>query len=314
MRKSNNTLLGLYRLMMVTRTLDKVIGAFQANYHALEGEEGTVAGVYFGLRRDDMVVAHYRGMLSAAYAKGADLRKLLGGNLGKSTDYTHGRCRTEICGPAEFNVFGLYSGTLGVPLGYAVGAALAAKMDQRDNVAVGVFGDGTSNRGDCHESMNMAAAMRLPIVFVCQNNQMAVSTRAKDMVCGSIAARGTAIGIPSVEVDGNDVLTVHEAMQTAVAAARAGEGPSLVECVTYRMGGHQSRSPWPDLRDPKEINEWREKDPVNQFRAFLIGEGVLDKAGLDLIDSEVEEEVNRAADQADEPSTLADLGVDQVYA
>jgi acetoin:2,6-dichlorophenolindophenol oxidoreductase subunit alpha len=313
--KSNQTLLDLYRLMRVTRTLDRVIGAHDGHWHGLEGEEATIAGVYHGLRRSDVVAAHYRGMVSAAYAKGADLRVLLAGCLGKATSYHRGRHRSDICGPPEFNVIGLYSGSLGPPLGYATGAALAAKIDGRDDVAVGVFGDGSSSRGDCHEAMNMASVMKLPVIFVCQNNQIAISTAASAGVGGEVARRGEGFGMPGQRIDGNDVLAVHDAMQTAIARARAGEGPSLIECLTYRVAGH-FYSDAEEYRDADEVAAWRRRDPIAAFRALLDLQGVLDEAGLEAIDREVEAEVGTAWQLAmDDPlPDSTDLGVDEVFA
>ncbi|MBM3556323.1 MAG: thiamine pyrophosphate-dependent dehydrogenase E1 component subunit alpha, partial [Alphaproteobacteria bacterium] len=229
-KQGNATLLDLYRLMALTRAIDKVIAKEDGHWHGLEGEEAAVAGLYHGLQPGDIVAPHYRGSLTAARAKGADLRKLLAGVLGKVTSYNRGRYRSDVCGPPQFGLIGLYSGALGPPVSYATGAALAFKLDKKPNVALAVFGDGSSSRGDCHEAMNMASVMKLPVVFACQNNQVAISTTAKDRVGGrSIADRAIGYGMPGQAVDGNDVLAVHEATQAAIARARAGEGPTLLD-------------------------------------------------------------------------------------
>ncbi|MEM9011238.1 MAG: thiamine pyrophosphate-dependent dehydrogenase E1 component subunit alpha [Pseudomonadota bacterium] len=313
--RTNETHAGLYRLMTLTRTLDRVIGAHDGHWHGLEGEEATIAGVYYGLRPGDVVAPHYRGMVSAALAKGADLRTILAGCLGRRTAYHGGRHRSDICGPPEFGTIGLYAGSLGPPLGYALGGALAAQLDRRDDVAVGVFGDGTSSRGDCHEAMNMAAVMSLPMIFVCQNNQIAISTEVGAAVGGSVAARGPAVGMPGVTVDGNDVVAVRDAMDEALARARRGDGPSLIECATYRVAGH-FYSDAEDYRDADEIAAWRDRDPITRYRQYLVREEVMEEADLDAIDADVTAEVDTAfkAAEADPLPEADDLAPTAAFA
>ncbi len=315
MTLSNQGLLELFRLMTLTRQLDGVMGKHDGHWHGLEGEEAIVAGVYHGLRETDIIAPHYRGSVVAAYIKGADLHKLLAGVLGKVTSYNLGRYRSDVCGPPEFNIIGLYSGSLGPPLAYATGAALAAKLDGEGNVAVAVFGDGTSSRGDCHEAMNMASVLKLPIVFVCQNNQFAISTRSSKGVGGSIAARGAGYGMPGIEVDGNDVLAVHDTVQAATARARNGDGPTLIDAISYRVAGH-FYSDEEDYRDADEVAAWRERDPIAAFRRFLIAEGVIDEAGLAKIEVAAKQEAETAMSQAkSDPDPGPELlGIDEVYA
>ncbi len=315
MTRSNSTLLELYELMTLTRALDRVLGQHDGHWHGLEGEEATIAGVYHGLRPTDVVAPHYRGAVSAALAKGADLKTIMAGCLGRQTAYHRGRHRSDICGPPELGLIGLYAGSLGPPLGYAAGGALAAKLDGRDDVAVGVFGDGSSSRGDCHEAMNMAAVLKLPMVFVCQNNQIAISTEVREAVGGRIADRGPATGMPGVQVDGNDVIAVKDAMDQALARARGGEGPSLIECLTYRVAGH-FYSDAEDYRDQDEIARWRHKDPMARFRKLLVDQGVEAEPVLDAADARILEDVQTAFDTAlGEPvPTEADLAPETVYA
>ncbi|WP_165390278.1 thiamine pyrophosphate-dependent dehydrogenase E1 component subunit alpha [Thalassococcus sp. S3] len=297
MRKDNQVLEGMYRLMSLTRALDQVLGKHDGHWHGLEGEEAVTAAVYYGLRDRDVVAPHYRGAVTAALAKGADMSRLMAGFLGKSTAYHKGRHRSDVCGPPELGLIGLYGGSLGPPLGYAAGAALAAKLDGRDDIALAVFGDGTSSRGDCHEAMNMAAVQTLPIIFVCQNNQIAISTPLSGGVGGSIAARADGFGMPGHTVDGNDVLAMRGAMDAAIARARAGEGPTLIEARTYRVAGH-FYSDAEDYRDADEIAAWRAKDPVARYRRYLIDEGVMTEAGMDALDADLVAEVNAAFETA----------------
>src|SRR5690606_15741095 len=184
----------------------------------------------------------------------ADLRRLFAGLDGRVTSHTRGRYRSDVCGPIEVGVIGLYSGALGPTLEYAAGAALAAKLDGNGAVALAVFGDGSASRGNFHEALNLAAVMKLPVVFVCQNNQYAISTPSAQEHGGSIVDRAPGYGIPGERVDGNDVEAVHEAVASAIARARAGDGASLLEAFTYRLGGHMSADTAP-YRSKEEVDE-----------------------------------------------------------
>ncbi|MCP5370837.1 MAG: thiamine pyrophosphate-dependent dehydrogenase E1 component subunit alpha [Hyphomicrobiales bacterium] len=315
MTQSNETLLDLYRLMVVTREVDLAVSEIDGHWHGCDGEEAVVAAAYMGLRDGDTVAPHYRGSLVAAYARGADLARLFAGIMGKATSYNRGRYRSDICGPPEFGVIGLYSGALGPPLSYATGAALAAKLDGTDAVAMAVFGDGSSSRGDCHEAMNFAASLKLPVVFLCQNNQVAISTPSRDRVAGTVADRALGYGMPGVQVDGNDAVAMVDAVAEARARARRGEGPSLIEGLTYRARGHFVS----DAADPRprdEVEAWRARNPIRLFRDRLAGDGVADTAHLDAIDAEVRDQVAAAMAQAQtDPEPGADvLGADDVYA
>ena len=308
------TKLGLFRLMAFSRALDRVIGSHDGHWHGLEGEEAAAAGVYHGLRPTDVLAPHYRGSPLASYAKGADLRRLIAGMFGKPAGFNLGRHRNDVCGPWEHKLIGLYSGSLGPPLGYATGAALAMKMDGRDDAAVAVFGDGVSSRGDCHEAMNLASVRALPVVFVCQNNRYAISTRADQGVGGQVVKRAEGFGMPGVLVDGNDVLAVHGAMRDALARARSGEGPTLIEARTYRVAGH-FYSDQEDYRDQGEVAAWRARDPIEAFRELLTDEGVK-PSELTAMEEEVAGEVQAAFDQArqDPDPTGDDLDPAAVHA
>ncbi|MBM3557924.1 MAG: thiamine pyrophosphate-dependent dehydrogenase E1 component subunit alpha [Alphaproteobacteria bacterium] len=244
------------------------------------------------------------------------MRKLLAGVLGKVTSYNRGRYRSDVCGPPQFGLIGLYSGALGPPVSYATGAALAFKLDKKPNVALAVFGDGSSSRGDCHEAMNMASVMKLPVVFACQNNQVAISTTAKDRVGGrSIADRAIGYGMPGQAIDGNDVLAVHEATQAAIARARAGEGPTLLDLRTYRVAGHFV-SDQIETRPKDEVAAWRARDPIALFRKRLIAEGVATEALLDKLFAEAMDEAESAmATAKTDPEPGPELlGPQDVYA
>jgi TPP-dependent pyruvate/acetoin dehydrogenase alpha subunit len=315
MSTRDETWRALYRLMLVVRETDRVIGAIDGHWHPALGEEAVIAGCYHGLRADDMVAPHYRGMLAASYARGADLRRLFAGLDGRVTSHTRGRYRSDICGPFEVGVIGLYSGALGPTLEYAAGAALAAKLDGNGAIALAVFGDGSASRGNFHEAVNLGAVMKLPVVFVCQNNQYAISTPSGQEHGGSIVDRAPGYGIPGVRVDGNDVVAMHEAIGAAVARARAGDGPTLLEAFTYRLGGHMSADTAP-YRSQDEVEQWARRDPIALHEARLAAEGILDAPGAARMKEEVAREVALAMSQAREDPMPGPevLGIDRVFA
>jgi TPP-dependent pyruvate/acetoin dehydrogenase alpha subunit len=196
-----------------------------------------------------------------------------------------------------------------------VGIALAAKLQKKDYITVAYFGDGACNRGDVHESMNMAAVMKLGIVFVCENNGYAISTPASfHTPVPDIAVRAQGYGMPGVVVDGNDVLAVYEAAQNAYEKARTGEGPSFLECKTYRWRGHSERDPR-DLRPAEEIEEWKAKCPIERLTDYLLKHKMADAKLLDQIRSEVKAEVDDAVAFAESsPYPPAEEALLHVYA
>jgi TPP-dependent pyruvate/acetoin dehydrogenase alpha subunit len=306
----------MYELMLTSREIDRVAGAADAHWHACEGEEAVLAACYCGLRADDWVAPHYRGMLPAALARGADLRQLFAGLTGKATSPSFGRYRSDICAPIEFNLIGLYSGALGPTLSYAAGVALAAKLDARDAVAIAVFGDGTSSRGDFHEAVNLAAVLALPVVYVCQNNQFAISTPSQRGVgARSIADRGAGYGIPGVAADGNDPIGLRAAVEVAIARARAGQGPTLIEALTYRVAGHLVADP-AAYRSADDVAAWRERDPVARLRAHLVERGMLDAAADAALRERLRTQADAAMSQAQaDPDPAPDaLAADRVFA
>ena len=316
MSLTNDELLSTYQYMVKGRMVEQAITKMKGNYHPAEGEEAVIVGSFYNLRQDDVIVPHYRGALIAYIMRGASLRRLFAGILGKETSYTRGRYRGDIWGPLELNIIGMYAGALGPTISLATGAALAAKLKKTDSVAVVSFGDGTSNRGDFHEAINLASVLKLPIVYVCQNNQFAVSTPAcRALGCHSVADRAIGYGIPGVEVDGNDVAAVHGAVREAVNKARQGDGPSLIEALTYRVGGHMSSDP--ALYRPKEeIEKWKRKDPIVRLQKKLINIGVLTNNEIEEIRKNMEEEISVAVKQAEEDPWPGEqvLGLDDVFA
>lgn len=304
----------MLRWMLLSRQLERACCRLNPRWFPAEGEEATIVGTFYGLRPDDWLAPHYRGPFVVYAMRGAALDRLVGQALGRANGYARGRA-VPFTGPVELNVTPWVAGDLGTSLSVAVGAALALQYDGTDRVCVLSFGDGTANRGDFHEALNLAACWKLPVVFVCQNNQYSISLPASSYLPAPVADRAAGYGVPGARVDGNDVLAVHEAVQAAVARARSGAGPSLIEAVTYRLAGHwaadQAR-----YRPAEEEATWRQRDPIPRFERELLERGALDERGLADLRASVEAEVARAVDlaQAAPAAGPADLGLDEVLA
>ena len=208
------------------------------------------------------------------------------------------------------------AGDLGTSIGVATGIATGFQYERGDRVVVCSFGDGTSNRGDFHEALNLAAVWKLPIVYVCQNNQYSISLHLSQVLASdTIAARAAGYGMPGLAVDGNDVLAVTTAVQDAVQRARAGLGPTLIEAQSYRLGGHWAADPGGYRRD-EDVAAWRARDPIARLERQLLDQGTLNPTDQDRIWSDVRDEVNRAVAvaQAAPSCEEAGLGLDEAFA
>ena len=236
--------------------------------HCYIGEEAVAVGVCAALERDDQIISTHRGH-GHCIAKGADLNRMMAELYGRETGYCKGKGGSMHIADFSIGMLGA-NGIVAGGLSIITGAALAAQLDGRERVAVGFFGDGASNAGPFHESLNIAAQWNLPAIYVCENNLWAVNTPASEAVSvEDVATRGSGYGIPGVVVDGNDVLAVYDVTRTAVARARAGEGPTLIECKTYRHRRHTERPNQPDHRTAAEIEEWMKKDPIERLVRLL---------------------------------------------
>lgn len=306
----------LYRWMVLCRELERACARTNPRWFPADGEEASIVGTFYGLRPDDIIAPHYRGPFVTYLMRGAELGRLVGQVLGKVNGYTKGRA-VAFSGPVALNIVPWVAADLGTSLSVATGAALGFAYEQEggaanDRVVVVSFGDGTANRGDFHEAINLAAVWKLPIVFVCQNNQYAISLPLSTYVAGpSIAARAAGYGIPGRVVDGNDVLAVNDAVQEAVARARAGDGPTLIEAQTYRLAGHWAED-LATYRPPEELARWSERDPLLRARQQLRATGVAE-AGLSALETEARAEVERAFAEASRLDDVgpAELGLDE---
>ena len=310
----------MYRLMYLCRHLEATCCELNPRWFPAEGEEAAIVGAFYGLRPDDFASPHYRGPFTPYLLKGASMARLIGQALSKSIGHSRGRS-VAFTGPAGADAAPWVAGDLGTSLSVAVGAALSFSMDREggngagDRVSLVTFGDGTANRGDFHEAINLAAVWKLPAVFVCQNNCYAISQHVSGYIAGpTIAARAAGYGVPGVAVDGNDVLEVHEAVQEAVGRARAGEGPSLIEAQTYRLGGHWAEDP-SHYRSPEEVAEWRKRDPLILQRRRLI-KACVGEEELRSLEVGVAAEIEAAVDEAQRAGDPgpADLGIGEALA
>ena len=271
-------------------------GLIHGTMHLSIGQEASAVGSCLGLRDSDQITSTHRGH-GHCIAKGADVARMFAEFFGKETGYCRGRGGSMHIADVTRGNLGA-NGIVGGGLPIAVGAALSMKMQGRDDVVVCFFGDGANNEGAFHEALNMAAIWKLPVVFVCENNKygMSVSTERSTAV-PRIADRAAAYAMPGVTVDGNSVSAVAEAVDGAVARARAGEGPSLVENLTYRQRGH-SRSDRNRYRSKEEIKAWIARDPIPRFEAEIREYGIMDEGAIAALRAEVEAEIAAAIEFA----------------
>ena len=264
--------------------------------HCYIGEEAVAVGVCSALTVDDKIISTHRGH-GHCIAKGADLNRMMAELYGRETGYCKGKGGSMHIADFGIGMLGA-NGIVAGGLPIILGAGLAAQMDGKGGVAVCFFGDGASNAGPFHESLNIAAKWKLPILYVCENNLHAAQTPASmTLAQPDVAARAQGYGIPGEIVDGNDVVAVHAVATRAVDRARSGEGPTLIECKTYRWRAHTERKGQVDHRDPAELAAWKAKDPVAHLAARMkTGQGGFTDAEFAAMDAEILAEIQAAVD------------------
>ena len=290
---------------------DKIYGVV----HCYIGEEAVAVGVCSALREDDQIISTHRGH-GHCIAKGADINRMMAELYGRETGYCKGKGGSMHIADFDIGMLGA-NGIVAGGIPIITGAAFAAQLRGAGSVAVCFFGDGASNAGSFHESINIAASWNLPIIYVCENNLWAVNTPSKaSMPIDDIATRATAYGIPGIVVDGNDVLAVREVATEAVDRARNGEGPSLIECKTYRHRRHTERATQPDARPHNEVSEWMEKDPIDRLKMALnTQQGQLTDSEWEAMDQEIIKLVDTAATFATtSPFTPVEAAGEDVFA
>jgi pyruvate dehydrogenase E1 component alpha subunit len=286
--------LALKRMHLVRRFEESAEDSYQrgltyGTMHLSIGQEASAIGATMFLRKTDYISSTHRGH-GHCIGKGADVGKMFAEFFGKETGYCRGRGGSMHIADVESGNLGA-NGIVGGGIPIAVGAALAFKKQKRDDVALSFFGDGANNEGSFHESLNIAAVWKLPVIFLCENNQYGMSTStAKSTAVKDIATRALAYDMPGVVVDGNSIADVGAAVAEAIARARRGEGPTLIEAKTYRTRGH-SRSDRNRYRTKEEIETWRSRDPIPRFESELIDLGLMGAAEIDAVRAEVEAEI-----------------------
>ncbi len=287
-------LLKLYRAMVTGRRFDERLLALQrqgriGTFPPTSGQEAAHLGAVAVLNEDDWMVPAFRETAAEIW-RGRSLESVIVANAGFSE-----AALLDPPGPTL---------PIAVPVGsqmlHAVGIGWAARYRGQDQVALTFFGDGATSEGDFHEAMNFAGVFQVPVIFVCQNNQWAISIpRTRQTRSATIAQKALAYGVPGIQVDGNDVLAVYAAVAEAAARARAGEGPTLVECETYRLTMHTTADDPKRYRTDDEVERWRRKDPITRFETYLQRRRLLSKVKIEAIAAEVLEDIQAAVDAAE---------------
>lgn len=308
------------QMLTIRRFEEKAIELFEhnlirGNVHPCIGQEAVSVGICSNLRREDFMVNTHRGH-GNCIAKGADLKRMMAELLGKSTGYCKGKGGSMHIADFEGGNLGA-NGIVGGGLPIAVGAGISIQNRGTDQVVACFFGDGASNQGTFHESLNLAALWRLPVVFVCENNLYALSTPVREAISvPHISDRAMAYGIPGFNIDGNDVIEVYSKMKEARERAKAGEGPTLLDCITYRFFGHFTGDPGRGItyRSKEEMDQWQNRCPIKKLRERLIKEKMMTEEMEKTIESNVKASIEKAVQFAKEsPFPLPDEAVQDLF-
>ena len=301
-------LMRMLRRMMLIRRFDETViemvqrGEMVGAAHCYIGEEAVAVGACAALRDEDYITGNHRSH-GHPIAKGGDVRRAMAELLGKSTGFCKGKGGSMHLADFSIGILG-ESGIVASALPVAVGAALGSKMQGNDRVVVSFFGDGASNQGACHEAMNLASIWKLPVIFLCENNQYAVTTHFNDSVAvENISDRAVAYNMPGVLVDGQDAISVYEATVEAVARGRAGLGPTLLEARTYRYQDHSeglNRILRESYRSDEEVEYWRNRDPIDIHAKALVEQGIATQEEVEAVRSDVAATIEEALEFARE--------------
>jgi pyruvate dehydrogenase E1 component alpha subunit len=308
------------QMLTIRRFEEKAIELFEhnlirGNVHPCIGQEAVSVGICSNLRREDFMVNTHRGH-GNCIAKGADLKRMMAELLGKSTGYCKGKGGSMHIADFEGGNLGA-NGIVGGGLPIAVGAGISIQNRGSDQVVACFFGDGASNQGTFHESLNLAALWRLPVVFVCENNLYALSTPLRESLSvPHISDRAKAYGMTGFHIDGNDVIEVYSKMKEARERAKAGEGPTLLECITYRFFGHFTGDPGRGItyRSKEEMDQWQNRCPIKKLRERLIKEKMMTEEMEKTIEANVKASIEKAVQFAKEsPFPLLDEAVQDLF-
>jgi TPP-dependent pyruvate/acetoin dehydrogenase alpha subunit len=310
-------LLEMFYWLKLSRAFDERLsvlvkqGKVRSGVYTGIGQEAIVVGTCYGLHKEDFIAPLHRD-LGAFLVKGVEPRVMMSQMFAKTTGLSKGRDSALHSGVTELGIFGNTS-MLGANLPVAAGIALTFKMEKTDHVVIAYFGEGASNVGDFHEALNFAGVQQLPVIFVCENNQYAYSVPVeKSMAIDDVADRAHSYGFDGVAINGNDVLAVYQATQGALARARGGDGPTLIECKTYRWHGHSEHDK-AFYRTDEELAMWKSRDPIPTFTTYLRTRNVLDDENLKEIEAKVTSTIDDAVEFAmnapdpDPREAMADL-------
>jgi len=296
-------LVDMYKTILTIRRFEERVSqeyqkrTFPGTVHSYIGQEAVAVGICANLSIDDCIVSTHRGH-GHCIAKGADLKRMMAEIYGKKTGYCKGKGGSMHIADFSIGMLGA-NGIVGAGLPIAVGTALAAQLEGGDSVSVVFFGDGACHEGEFHESLNLASIWKLPIIFACENNMYGVNMPVSEAIpVTHIAQRAAAYAMPGAVVDGNDLVAVYEATEKAVAGARSGEGPRLLEFKTYRWRAHFEGGAIPDLRSLEEIEAWKKKCPLAGLEQKLLGASILDTKDLETINDQVVSQVEEAVKYA----------------
>jgi pyruvate dehydrogenase E1 component subunit alpha len=296
--------LKLYRNLLQVRLVDDRMMKLQRQgrlgfYMQSTGEEATHFGGVYPLRATDWIFPSYREP-GAAFWRGYSLRDFTNQLFGNAEDPVKGR-QMPVHHSARWINYVSISSPVGTQIPQAVGMAWAARISKKDDVAIVYFGEGATSTGQFHVGMNFAGVYKAPVIFFCRNNGWAISTaRDKQTASKSFAVKAVAYGMPGIRVDGNDLLAVIAVVEDAAARARAGEGPTLIEAVTYRRGGHSSSDDPNQYRDPAEVTAWEAHDPIERWRRYLVVRGLWNEQLHDQYSKEITDEILEALKHAEQ--------------
>jgi pyruvate dehydrogenase E1 component alpha subunit len=307
------------RLMLTIRLFDERAlalyraGEMRGTTHPYIGMEAVGVGVTMALRSDDWVTSTHRGH-GHTIAKGGDPRKMMAELLGRATGYSGGKGGSMHIADMDKHMLGA-NGIVGGGMGLATGAALTAKLQKTGAVAICFFGDGALEQGILHETTNLAAIWKLPVVFVCENNQYAMSASAAWSVAGGDpASRAAGYGIPGVTVDGMDLFAVHAAASEFVERARRGDGPAYLICTTYRFHGHHAGDPL-NYREKEEVERWRLRDPIERVKQAALASGAMRAEEIESMEHQIEQQIEEAVEFAkNSPDPTPDQLMTDIYA
>jgi TPP-dependent pyruvate/acetoin dehydrogenase alpha subunit len=288
-------------------------GLVHGTMHLSIGMEASPVGSIAAIDADDLIIHHHRGH-GHTIAKGADITLMMAEFLGKEPGYCRGRGGSMHIADFDHGNLGA-TGVVGGGIPIATGIGLALKMKKSPKILLSFFGEGSTNEGSFHEALNMASLWNLPIVFICDNNHYSMSMPMnRSMKIELVSSRAASYGIPGISTDGNQVLGVYQIVSEAVTRARSGEGPTLIENITYRWRGH-SKSDRNLYRTKEEIAEWMERCPINSFKSLLIETQIMDQGEVDEIDRLAKETIDLAAEEALKlPEPSPENMEDEVYA